>query len=307
MTMEQNNTALVIGGAGFVGQHVVRRLRAVGVTVAVLDNFARGRADVLPSDVRVHRGDIASAGIVAATVAQERPQVIYHLAANHFIPQCVAEPAETLQVNVVGTQRVLDAVVHVPEVRLVFASTADVYTPSDRPHTEADPIGSPNVYGLSKWVGEQLIAQAAPRFPTARFLTVRLFNVFGPGETNPHIIPEMVRQVSEQGHFRLGNLEALRDYVHVEDVADVLLALRTYAGTESTFNVGTGVPTSVRDLIAAFADVLGRGVEVEQDATRMRAAERGRLIADASRVRGELQWAPRRSLHDGLRALLQAA
>ena len=307
MTTEHNNTALVIGGAGFVGQHLVRRLRTAGVVVAVLDNFARGRVEVLPDDVRVHRGDIAAAGVVEAAVRDERPQVIYHLAANHFIPQCIAEPAETLQVNVVGTQRVLDAVACVPTVRLVFASTADVYTPSDRPHTEADPIGSPNVYGLSKWVGEQLIAQAARRFPAARFLTVRLFNVFGPGETNPHIIPEMVRQVSEQGRFRLGNLEALRDYVHVEDVADVLLALRSYAGGESIFNVGTGVPTSVHDLIAAFAAVLGRVVEVEQDATRMRAAERGRLIADATRARGELQWAPQRSLHDGLRALLQAA
>jgi len=137
-----------------------------------------------------------------------------------------------------------------------------------------------------------------------RLLAARLFNVFGPGETNPHVLPDILTQVREGGPLRLGNLDARRDYVHARDVADALVRLATYGGAESVFNVGTGVGTSVRELVAALGKVLARSLRIEQDPAKVRPVERMHLVADATLARQELGWTPRLTLHDGLRDLV---
>jgi len=300
---------LVVGGAGFVGHHLVPRLLADDHDVVVIDNLSRGSLERFGphlGDARLGlvRGDVTDAVLVREIVAEVRPAVVFHLAAIHFIPYCDAHPSETLLVNVVGTQLVLDALALVPDARLVFASTADVYAPSAAPHREDDPITTGGVYGASKRSCEDLLAIARRRDPARRLLAARLFNVFGPGETNPHVLPDILAQVREGGALRLGNLDARRDYVHARDVADALVRLGTYDGGETVFNVGTGVGTSVRELVAALGKVLDRSLRIEQDPAKLRPVERMHLVADATRARRELGWTPRLGLHDGLRDLV---
>ncbi len=296
---------LVVGGAGFVGHHLVPRLLDNDHDVVVIDNLSRGSLERFGphlGDARlaVVRGDITDAVLVRQIVAEVRPAVVFHLAALHFIPYCVAHPSETLLVNVVGTQLVLDALAAVPDARLVFASTADVYAASADPHREDDAIETSNVYGASKRTCEELFAVARRQGAGRCIVSARLFNVFGPGETNPHVLPDILAQVREGGVLRLGRLEPRRDYVHARDVAEALVRLAAYDGPETVFNVGTGVGTSVRELVDTLGDVLGRRLRIEQDSDRVRPVERMHLVADVGRARRELGWTPRLGLREGL-------
>jgi UDP-glucose 4-epimerase len=300
---------LVMGGAGFVGHHLVPRLLELEHDVVVFDDLSRGRMERFgphlgDERLEIVRGDVTDAVLVREVVAAVRPAVVFHLAAIHFIPYCVAHPSETLLVNVLGTQLILDALGTVPDARLVFASTADVYAPSDRPHREDDALATTNAYGASKRFCEELFEVARGREPGRRILAARLFNVFGSGETNPHVLPDILAQLRDGGPLRLGNLEPRRDYVHARDVAEAFARLATYEGTETVFNVGTGVGTSVRELVETLGEVLGRTLRVEQDAARVRPVERMHLVADGTRARRELGWAPRLDLRAGLRELI---
>jgi UDP-glucose 4-epimerase len=301
---------LVIGGAGFVGHHLVPRLLADDRDVVVVDNLSRGSMERFgkhlgDSRLQVVRGDVTDAVLLRQVVAEIRPAVVFHLAALHFIPYCVAHPSETLLVNVVGTQLVLDALATVPDARLVFASTADVYATSDRPHAEDDAIATGNVYGASKRACEELFALARRTQPARRIVAARLFNVFGPGETNPHVLPDILRQLREGNVLRLGNLDPRRDYVHARDVADALVRCGAHDGPETIFNVGTGVGTSVRELVATLADVLGRSLRIEQDPARVRPVERMHLVADVGRAFRALGWTARTGLREGIDDLVR--
>src|SRR5207237_5057971 len=118
-------------------------------------------------------------------IAEFAPDTIYHLAANHFIHDCIKDPVGTVSVNVLGTQSLLTIAEDLSVSRFVFASTADVYAISNEKHTENSPIGSSNIYGVSKVCGESLVHLAQNKLAATRFQIVRLFNVYGPEETNP--------------------------------------------------------------------------------------------------------------------------
>ena len=310
MRMSERRPMLVVGGAGFVGHHLVPRLLDDDRDVVVVDNLSRGSIERFGphlGDPRLHvvRGDVTDAVLLRTLVADVRPAVVFHLAALHFIPYCVAHPSETLLVNVVGTQLLLDALATVPDARLVFASTADVYAPSDRPHGEDDPIATTNVYGTSKRFCEEILGLARAVMPARRILVARLFNVYGPGETNPHVLPDILAHLRRGTAVRLGNVEPRRDYVHARDVADALARLVAYDGPETVFNVGTGAGKSVRELVQVLGDVLGRRLRVEQDPARVRPVERMHLVADVARIGRALGWSARMSLRDGLEDLVR--
>src|SRR5207247_1315554 len=133
----------------------------------------------------------------------------------------------------------------------------------------------------------------------------RLFNVYGPRETNPHVLPDILEQLKCGGRgVRLGNLWPRRDFTFVEDVADALVAL---VGSESAFdifNVGSGHATSVAEAVAIIAEILQRPVEAAVDAARTRPVERACLHADIAKIARTLDWRPRRTFHDGMTSWL---
>ena len=175
--------ALVTGGAGFVGSHLVRRLLDEGCAVIVVENFVRGQRPHLDryrgnAALTIAECDLRDRDATIGVVMGVMPDLVVHLAAHHFIPFCVANPAEALSVNVLGTQHLLDGVARANNCRrFILASTADVYAPSERPHAESDPLAPGNVYGASKRLSEELVAFAAQQCPTIRFLVARFFTV----------------------------------------------------------------------------------------------------------------------------------
>jgi UDP-glucose 4-epimerase len=302
-------TALVTGAAGFIGSHLAERLAESDYRIVAVDrllwgeqrveHLLRGGAAVL------ERGDIRDEALMARVASLGPFETVYHLAALHFIPYCAAHPVETLSVNVLGTQVLLEALRALPARRFVFVSTGDVYASKDSPHQETDPLEPLSTYGLSKAFGEDLISAAARQMPNTSFVIARLFNAFGSRETNPHVIPSIIAQLKQGDRLRLGNVWPRRDYVYVRDVVDALFRLGGSGGSErlECFNIGSGSAYSVEDVINTLEAILHVRVEVQADGERIRAAERAHLQADVAKLERATGWRPRHSLQDGLREL----
>jgi UDP-glucose 4-epimerase len=297
---------LVTGGCGFVGSALVRRLLAESCEVVVVDDLSRGsRENLGPDDDRlaVIQEDVTNS--LSRIFSFFQPQAVFHLAALHFIPDCDADPARCLRVNVDGTRSVLEsaAALQRPAV-VVLASSAAVYAPSDGPHREQEDVVAPvDVYGYSKLWAEELAAGFAAR-SGAGVGIARLFNVFGPGETNAHFIPSLISQMKAGAAVRLGNLTSKRDYVFVDDVADALLRLARYSGDgqSATVNVGSGRAYSGQEVVDTLTGFDAAKVNPTVDPRRLRPVDRPSLLADPTLAQKLLDWAPRTSLAEGLRA-----
>jgi UDP-glucose 4-epimerase len=297
---------LVTGGCGFIGSALVRHLLAQACEVVVVDDLSRGAPDNLgPARDRVTLVARDMRDGLDRVFASFQPDAVFHLAALHFIPDCDADPAGCLQVNVEGTRAVLAATAALQHrAAVVLASSAAVYAPLDGPLSEQrDGLGPVDVYGYSKRWAEELAADFAARTGTAVGIA-RLFNVFGPGETNAHFIPSLICQLQAGEPVRLGNLSSRRDYVFVDDVAEALhrLALHVAGGQSATVNIGSGRAYAGHDVVAAVAGLARAALAPVTDLTRLRRTDRPLLLADATLAQKLLDWTPRTSLPDGLRA-----
>lgn len=306
MTFEEQRI-LITGGAGFVGSGLARTLVDNGATVDIVDNLFAGRRELIPEDAAFHELDIRSDELTEILQAF-RPTAIVHLAAIHSIPYCIEHPEAAFDVNVMGTRMLLEAARSLDSLeQVVYASTAAVYPPRNEAHIEdtaPSPIG---VYGRTKLIGEDLarLFHADTGVPT---VSARLFNVFGPDDTNDHLIPAVVDQL-HNGTFEieLGNLTPKRDFVYTDDVVRALTKiLSEFDGSYRAYNVGTGTAYSVKEVVECIGNALGEEIEIIQDDTRVRANDRPQLRADPSRIRREIGWQPRTEFVDGLRSLLES-
>lgn len=305
---------LVTGAAGFLGSHVVDCLLHQGVSVVAVDNIAWGRVENLSSAQRDPRltmaiEDVRDQPAMDRLIQRHKPVAVVHLAALHFIPAAEADPVEALDINVRGTQSVLTACRAARVDRLWFASTGDVYAPSEAPLEEDAVLAPFNIYGLSKLMGEQLIDLQSKQRPDACYVVGRLFNLYGSRETNPHILPEIVKQCRERPDLplRLGNLWPRRDLVPVTEAARAVVDMTRHASQGVTIvNVATGESHSMQEVIDAIGELKGRPLIVETDPSKVRSVERPHLQADVAKLRQMIGWTPHADLHRGLRKLLEA-
>jgi UDP-glucose 4-epimerase len=292
---------LVTGGNGFVGRQLVRSMLGrhdVTVVDSVRYGAVRFRDDEL-KQFSFRNVDIRDSDAVHTTFAEAKPEVVVHLAAIHYIPECQANPGLAVETNVVGTVNLLN--VCPQDTRFVFASSAAVYENSDRAlHEVASPLGPNDIYGATKLQGEHYLEYFSKwrRFPA---VAVRLFNVVGPGETNPHVLPEIVAQLrTGRRTLSLGNVTPKRDFIHVNDAAAGFAAIATEGsvepGTVKVVNLGRGQSFSVRQVIDLLADVIGEEITVAVDPQRFRRADNPLLLADISRIASEFGWAPKLDL-----------
>ncbi|HMO00720.1 MAG TPA: NAD-dependent epimerase/dehydratase family protein [Miltoncostaeaceae bacterium] len=298
---------LLTGGAGFIGSALIPEIRSRGHDVFVIDNLSFGRREL--ADVTADHFfacDIRDADAVSRIVAHVDPRWIVHLAAIHFLPYCNANPVETAFVNLGGTRNLLTAARALPNLeKLFFASTAAVYPVCDVAVDENYPVAPTDIYGLSKLLGEHLLNEfhLQTSVPT---IICRFFNAFGPNETNPHLIPEIQRQVNSGARtLALGNLIPKRDFVHTTDMADAILKLlHSVDSGISIFNLGRGVEYSVTEVVAAFEAALGEPLRIEVDPARVRRSERLHLLADISKLKEAIDWEPRVGLMEGIATLV---
>jgi UDP-glucose 4-epimerase len=312
MSKNSQAAALVTGGAGFIGSRLVQLLTSEHYRVVIVDSLLWGddrvAAPISVGSVQLIRGDIRNQEVMDSALRLGPFHIVFHLAAIHYIPYCAAHPLETLSVNVLGTQAVLEALSAAPPEHFVFVSTGDVYAPREAPHTEDDHLRPFTMYGISKLFGEYLVAAAAAESERTSYMVARLFNVFGSSETNPHVIPDIIAQVRQGNLIRLGNTWPRRDYIHVRDVARALLALAGHQGGAQCeyFNVGTGVASSVDDILMTLRRILNRDLVVDVEESRVRKVERPHLQASTKRILQLTGWTPLLSLEAGLREVCEA-
>jgi UDP-glucose 4-epimerase len=297
-----NDPVLVTGGIGYVGRELVRQLVAQeNCEVHVLDNLASGEhrlAQMQPEKFVLHRHDIRDAEAVVELLGKLRPTIIYHLAAVHFIPACEAAPGNSIAINVSGTVNLLNAAPL--GAKFVFASSAAVYRPLPDAHLERnEELGPVDIYGYTKLHGEQFVRHYHDQ-SKVRGIIVRLFNVVGPGETNPHLVPAIIGQLaSGKTQLALGNLFPHRDYIDVSEVATGFRALGKNEAFESgplISNLGTGRTHSVGDVVATIATAAGVKLDIQQDPSRIRAVDRPMLKASTQKLKQVTNWTPTMSL-----------
>jgi UDP-glucose 4-epimerase len=305
--------ALVTGGAGFIGSTLVDRLLADGHDVVVVDDFSSGSdanlaaAQEAGDRLTVHRVDIRDEA-VTGLVAGERPEVVFHLAAQADVRVSVARPAHDASINVIGLLNVLEGAREAGTRKVVFASSGGtIYgepDPSVLPVDESNPELPIAPYGVAKKVGTDYL-RAYRAVHGLDWTSLALANVYGPRQ-DPHGEAGVVAifaglLLAGDPCTVFGTGEQTRDYVYVDDVVDAF-ARAADAGSETLFNIGTGEETSVNQLYAAMAGAAG--VTDPPTYAPARPGELDRSALDAGKARRELGWSPQMPLAEGVKITL---
>ncbi len=303
-------SVLVTGGAGYIGSHAVKALRQGGARVIVYDDLSAGHAEAAVHANAIVEGDVRDLSRVRAAIRQHRVDAVMHFAAWLSVGESVSNPAGYYENNVVGTLRLLDAMVAEKVGSFVFSSTAAVFgEPVETPITEAHPTEPINAYGETKLAVERALLHYERAYGI-RSIALRYFNAAGAdpdgelGEDHvpeAHVIPRAIDAALGRGSFEVFGADygtpdgtCLRDYVHVTDLASAhVLALDALrAGKPSArYNLGNGRPTSVKAVLASVAKIAGR--DVPFTLSPRRPGDPAVLFASSERIRRELGWRPR--------------
>lgn len=300
-------SVLVTGGAGFIGRALVSRFLKEECKVTVIDNLCTGRIENLrPFLDRIDfcQVDILDRSSVGAVMAKSQPSIVFHMAAHHFIPFCDEHPGDTLRVNVEGTQSVLAEAARQGASTAVVASSGSLYPSHDDLLSEDLEAAPVDVYGLSKQLTEE-VTRFTAKTTGLRCVAARIFNTYGPFETNPHLIPHIMESLRHGPVVELGNIQTKRDYIYVDDVAAFLYRCGQRAVEPYTVvNVGTGTEYSAEEVVLAISQLQGREIKIKVDSSRVRAVDKLHQRADTRRVEGLTGMQPAHSLAEGLRKLL---
>jgi UDP-glucose 4-epimerase len=311
---------LVTGGAGYIGSVTVECLLSKGEQVVVLDDLARGHRRALDESVPVYEGSVGDRALLARIAQEHSLDSCIHFASLTFVGESVAEPARYFESNVAQGIALLTGLLQAGVRRIVFSSSCATYgEPEEVPIHERCRQWPTSPYGWSKLIMERVLDS----FDTAyglRFVSLRYFNAAGAtakcGEHHDpetHLIPNVLSAaMSESGKVTIfGNQyptpdgTAIRDYIHVEDLADAHVLALNYlrkGGRSEFLNLGTGCGYSVLEVVECARQVTSRPIPVVIEGPR--AGDTVRLIADSSRARAVLGWQPRQS---DLRSIIQTA
>ena len=299
---------LVVGGAGYIGSHCVRQILAAGHRPVILDNFVYGHRAAVPAGVTLHEGNLGDGPFVRRVLEAERIDAVMHFAAYCYVGESVTDPMKYYFNNVVATLHLLQAMRDAGVRRFIFSSTCATFgVPPTLPIHENLPQAPINPYGQTKLDIEQVLKALAVAHGLS-FAVFRYFNAAGAAEDGSigedhapetHLIPLAIDVATgRRPHLQLFGTDyptpdgtCLRDYVHVDDLsrAHIAACSRLDApGTQLFYNLGTGRPTSNREVIAAVEEITGRPVRVV--ASPRRAGDPPALFADSAKARRELGW-----------------
>ncbi len=285
---------LVTGGSGFVGRYLVEALRARGDDVISTGHTPGGEHRQL---------DLTDADNVRRVVDDVCPQLIFHLAAQTFVPDSIASPLETFDVNVMGTARLLDAVRSMGQQtgaipRVVFASSGQAENPVDP-------------YGASKAAAEMVVRGFAKPFGID-VVTYRGFNQIGPGQDARFVVASFAHQLAEIADgadpvMLVGNLEAKRDFLDVRDAVAAVVLLGDRGESGETYNVCRGEGVAISEVLRKLITIAGVPVEIREDPRRMRPSDNPVVVGDPSKLRERLGWTPQYTLEQTLRDVYEDA
>lgn len=304
--------ALVTGGAGYIGSHVGRLLGERGHEVVTFDNLSTGNAwAVLSGELVV--GDLADYCAISKVLKEFAPDVIVHFAASIVVPESVREPLKYYTNNVSNALNLLRAAREARVGKFIFSSTAAVYgLPEIMPIGEDAPLAPINPYGSSKMVTEMVLRDLAFAQEDFKYVSLRYFNVAGCDEQGrigqaykeaTHLITRALKTATGEfdrlqvfgTDYPTPDGTCIRDYIHVDDLADAHLLAAGHlmeGGDSAVYNCGYGRGFSVREVVEAVKRVTGIDFPVA-DAPR-REGDPSELVADSGKIMRELDWKPRR-------------
>ena len=310
------STWLLTGGAGYIGAHVARDLLASGRGVVVLDDLSTGVRSRVPEGATFVEASILDEAAVRDALESNSVTGVIHLAAKKAVGESVQEPTRYYRENVGGMVSLLSAMASARTRCLVYSSSAAVYgEPPWSPISEDSPLQPLSPYGETKLIGEWMVRdESTARASTdpLSWVSLRYFNVAGAGssdlgDTSANNLIPMVFDALERGKapqvfgtdYPTDDGSCIRDYIHVSDLAAAHVAaadLVESADVAAVYNVGTGVGSSVLEVMGVVSEVVGRDVGAVP--VRRRAGDPPELVASVDRIGAELGWRARRSLHD---------
>ena len=294
---------LVTGAGGFVGPHLRRALQAAGAEVLGLGLHPHGgEIDLL--------ADVTDAAATAAAVAKVKPDAVVHLAGLSSVAECSKDPMRAFQINASGALSVVQAVLAAKNAcRVLLVSSGEVYgaAAGATPMKESllpDPM---NVYGATKRAGEIIALQH--RHQGLDVMIARPFNHIGPGQTPTFVLPSFAQQLAAVPRggtvtLEVGNLSAVRDFSHVQDIVDAYVLMLSKGKTGEIYNLGSGVGRTIESMLQLLVVQSGREVTVKVDPKRLRPVEIPTLIGDVQKLKA-LGWAPRRKVELALSEILE--
>ncbi len=299
--MADGRKALVTGGAGFIGSHMVDRLLKLDFNVVVMDDLSTGKIKNLDSAAVFHHTDITQPAM-ADIIQREQPDLVFHMAAQTSVTQSTKDPIGDVNANVLGTLRVLEASRRVGVEKIIYSCTGGALygDPETIPVLDDAPIAPVSPYGMSKRMAEQYLEFYYRQY-RLRYTSLRYGNVFGPRQ-DPHgeagviaIFTQAMLEGKQPQIFGDGAQE--RDFISVFDVIDANLAAID-RGDGKAMNVATGEATSVNRIFELLRGITG--YKWDPLHAPQRAGEVYRIALDWSRATQELGWSPKISLEEGL-------
>jgi NAD dependent epimerase/dehydratase len=302
-------SVLVTGAGGFIGSHLAEALVRAGASVRAFVRYtSRGDHGWLEAgdpevaqELEIFRGDLANPEAVAGAIAGR--SVVFHLGALIPIPYSYRHPREFVTANITGTLNVLEAARRAEVERIVHTSTSEVYgTAQEIPIHEEHRLHPQSPYAATKVAADQLALSYQRSFDTPVAI-VRPFNTYGPRQSARAVIPTIVTQALARETIELGATDTTRDFVYVGDtVAGIMRAGRGDGIEGEVINLGTGVEVSIAEVVQRVLGLLERDVPVSLDDDRLRPSdsEVERLVADISKAKALLGWAPEVNLDEGL-------
>ena len=302
---------LICGGAGYIGSHNVRAFMAHGEEVIVVDSLETGHKKSIPSGVKFYHGDIRDSEILDRIFTENNIEAVVHFCAFSLVGESVEQPLKYFNNNVGGMISLLEAMQRHEIKRIIFSSTAATYgEPKRIPILETDETNPTNPYGESKLIMEKMMKWVSQRYDI-RYVSLRYFNVAGAwhdgtiGEDHrheTHLIPLILQvPLGKREHVTVYGDDyptqdgtCIRDYVHVEDLAQAHILALEYlrnGGESNVFNLGSGDGYSVMEMINAARTATGKDIKIEIG--KRRAGDPAKLVADSNKAHEILKWQPK--------------
>ncbi|UCD30783.1 MAG: UDP-glucose 4-epimerase GalE [Desulfobacterales bacterium] len=317
----KNETILVVGGAGYIGSHMVKDLLETGHKVVILDDLSTGHRDLIPGGNFIE-GGLGDAALLDRIFTSNRIDAVMHFAAFALVGESVEQPLKYYQNNVSATTELLSAMVRHDVKRFIFSSTAAVYgEPLEIPITENHPCNPTNPYGASKIAVERMLQDCDSAYGL-RYISLRYFNASGAHESSQigekhqpetHLIPLILKvATNENKNVKIFGTDyptpdgtCIRDYIHVSDLTQAhLLSLSALmeGGKSVVYNLGNSRGYSVREVIELARKMTGHRIPVVE--TDRRQGDPATLIASSDKIKRELGWKPQ---YEDLEKIIQTA
>ena len=306
----------VTGITGFVGSHIAEKLLSMNANVSGIVRRRSSLENIEPikHKVKLIDGDISDSYSVYAAMKEAQPEVIFHLAAQSFVPLSWSAPLETIRTNIDGTLNVLEAIRKVDSVkRIQFAGSSEEYghvLPEESPVKESQPLRPLSPYGVSKVACDLLCYQYGKSYNLGVIRT-RTFNHTGPKRGKEFVTSNFAHQVASimkgkgQPVIKVGNLDAVRDFTDVRDIVNAYMLAIEKARVNEVYNIGSGTGVKIQDVLNMLIRLSNAKVDVVQDTERIRPSDVQYLLCDSSKFRNETGWQPTIPFEKTMSDLLQ--